>query len=50
MIDKCDIKGPEVYTIAVNCCSQNGNWEFARSIYDDMSKKGVNPDEVLILN
>ncbi|KAL3383108.1 hypothetical protein AABB24_002548 [Solanum stoloniferum] len=49
MIDKCDIKGtPEVYTIAVNCCSQNGNWEFARSIYDDMSKKGVNPDEMFI--
>ncbi|CAN4112509.1 unnamed protein product [Withania somnifera] len=49
MIDKCDIKGtPEVYTIAVNCCSQNGNWEFSRSIYDDMSKKGVNPDEMFI--
>ncbi|CAN4107407.1 unnamed protein product [Withania somnifera] len=49
MIDKCDIKGtPEVYTIAVNCCSKNGNWEFARSIYDDMSKKGVNPDEMFI--
>ncbi|XP_049350603.1 pentatricopeptide repeat-containing protein MRL1, chloroplastic isoform X1 [Solanum verrucosum] len=49
MIDKCDIKGtPEVYTIAVNCCSQNGNWEFARIIYDDMSKKGVNPDEMFI--
>lgn len=48
MIDKCDIKGtPEVYTIAVNCCSQNGNWELAHSIYGDMSKKGVNPDEVL---
>lgn len=49
MIDKYDIKGTaEVYTIAVNCCSQNGNWDFARSIYDDMTRKGVYPDEVVI--
>ncbi|XP_019241504.1 PREDICTED: pentatricopeptide repeat-containing protein MRL1, chloroplastic-like, partial [Nicotiana attenuata] len=49
MIDKYDIKGTaEVYTIAVNCCSQNGNWDFARSIYDDMTRKGVYPDEMFI--
>ncbi|XP_075094203.1 pentatricopeptide repeat-containing protein MRL1, chloroplastic isoform X2 [Nicotiana tabacum] len=49
MIDKYDIKGTaEVYTIAVNCCSQNDNWDFARSIYDDMTRKGVYPDEMFI--
>lgn len=47
MIHKYNIKGtPEVYTIAINCCSQTGDWEFACSVYDDMTKKGVIPDEV----
>lgn len=50
MIHKYKIKGtPEVYTIAVNCCSQSGDWEFARNVYDDMTKKGVIPDEVILL-
>lgn len=48
MIDEYGIKGtPEVYTIAVNCCSQTGDWEFACSIYNDMTSKGVSPDEVV---
>lgn len=51
MIHKYKIKGtPEVYTIAVNCCSQTGDWEFARNVYDDMTKKGVIPDEVISLS
>ena len=50
MIHKYNIKGtPEVYTIAVNCCSETGDWEFARNVYDDMSKKGLIPDEVTLL-
>lgn len=50
MIDENNIKGtPEVYTIAVNCCSQNGNWDFACRIYEDMTRKGVSPDEVFFL-
>ncbi|ESR36803.1 pentatricopeptide repeat-containing protein MRL1 [Citrus sinensis] len=49
MIHKYNIKGtPEVYTIAINCCSQTGDWEFACSVYDDMTKKGVIPDEVFL--
>lgn len=48
MIHKYKIKGSsEVYTIAVNCCSQTGDWEFACTVYDDMIKKGVVPDEVI---
>lgn len=48
MIHKYKIKGSsEVYTIAVNCCSQTGDWEFACTVYDDMTKKGVVPDEVI---
>lgn len=52
MIHEYNIKGsPEVYTIALNCCSQTGDWEFACSVYNDMKKKGVVPDEVpLFLN
>ena len=47
MIKKFKIKGtPEVYTIAVNSCSGNGDWEFACSVYDDMTKDGILPDEV----
>ncbi|KAK4836674.1 hypothetical protein QYF36_026084 [Acer negundo] len=47
MISKFSIKGtPEVYTIAVNCSSQTGDWDFACSVYADMKRKGVVPDEV----
>ncbi|GMH02825.1 hypothetical protein Nepgr_004664 [Nepenthes gracilis] len=47
MIHQYNIKGtPEVYTIAVNSCSQTGDWEFACSIYDDMKNNGVVPDEI----
>lgn len=50
MIHQYNIKGtPDVYTIAVSCCSQTGDWEFACSVYDDMTTKGVVPDEVLLL-
>lgn len=49
MIHQYNIKGtPEVYTIAVSCCSQTGDWEFAISVYGDMTSKGVVPDEVLL--
>lgn len=49
MIHKYKIKGTsEVYTIAVNCCSQTGDWEFACTVYDNMKKNGVIPDEVTI--
>lgn len=47
MMHKFNIKGtPEVYTIAINSCSQTGDWEFACSVYNDMKRKGVAPDEV----
>ncbi|CAA0807675.1 Pentatricopeptide repeat-containing protein MRL1-chloroplastic [Striga hermonthica] len=46
MIHKYNIRGTaELYTIAVNSCS---DWEFACSVYDDMIKKGVAPDEKFI--
>lgn len=46
-----NIKGtPEVYTIAVNSCSQTGDWEFASRVYEDMKRKGVAPDEVSTAN
>ncbi|KAL3515069.1 hypothetical protein ACH5RR_021971 [Cinchona calisaya] len=49
MLDEYNIKGtPEVYTIAVNSCSQNGDWEFACTIYSDMTRRGVAPDEMFI--
>ncbi|KAK7854822.1 pentatricopeptide repeat-containing protein mrl1 [Quercus suber] len=49
MIHQYNIKGtPEVYTIAVSCCSQTGDWEFAISVYDDMTSKGVVPDEMFL--
>ncbi|KAG9145817.1 hypothetical protein Leryth_020862 [Lithospermum erythrorhizon] len=49
MIDEYDIKGtPELYTIAINSCSQSGDWEFACNVYNDMKRKGVTPDEMLI--
>ncbi|XP_022747971.1 pentatricopeptide repeat-containing protein MRL1, chloroplastic-like [Durio zibethinus] len=49
MLDEFNIRGtPEVYTIAVNCCSQTGDWEFACRVYSDMKRKGVAPDEVFI--
>lgn len=49
MIHKYNIKGTaELYTIAVNSCSQNGDWEFACCVYNDMIQKGVAPDEVIL--
>ncbi|KAM3743318.1 hypothetical protein ACB098_07G135700 [Castanea mollissima] len=49
MIHQYNIKGtPEVYTIAVSCCSQTGDWEFAISVYGDMTSKGVVPDEMFL--
>ncbi|KAK9287449.1 hypothetical protein L1049_015870 [Liquidambar formosana] len=49
MIHQYDIKGtPEVYTIALNSCSQSGDWEFACSVYNDMTRKGVVPDEMFL--
>lgn len=49
MIHKYGICGTaELYTIAVNSCC--GDWEFACSVYDDMIRKGVAPDEVPHLN
>lgn len=47
MVQKYNIKGcPEVYTIAINSCSQTGDWEFAHTVYNDMTQKGILPDEV----
>ncbi|KAG7975836.1 hypothetical protein I3843_06G120200 [Carya illinoinensis] len=47
MIHQYNIKGtPEVYTIAVNCCG--GDWGFACRVYDDMTRKGVVPDEMFL--
>ncbi|XP_027355994.1 pentatricopeptide repeat-containing protein MRL1, chloroplastic isoform X2 [Abrus precatorius] len=49
MIQKYSIKGsPEVYTIAINSCSQTGDWEFACSVYNDMTQKGILPDEIFL--
>ncbi|TKY67647.1 Pentatricopeptide repeat-containing protein MRL1 [Spatholobus suberectus] len=49
MIQKYSIKGcPEVYTIAINSCSQTGDWEFARTVYNDMTQKGILPDEIFL--
>ncbi|KAH6780127.1 hypothetical protein C2S52_011364 [Perilla frutescens var. hirtella] len=49
MIHKYDIRGTaELYTIAVNSCSHHGDWKFACSVYDDMIRKGVAPDEMFI--
>lgn len=51
MIHEYNIKGsPELYTIAVNSCSQNGDWESACNVYNDMNQKGIVPDEVILLN
>ncbi|KAI3765750.1 hypothetical protein L2E82_15793 [Cichorium intybus] len=47
MIKQFNIKGTaEVYTIAVNSCSGNGDWEFACSVFEDMTNKGIVPDEM----
>lgn len=49
MIQKYNIKGcPEVYTIAINSCSQTGDWEFARTVYNDMTQNGILPDEMFL--
>ncbi|XP_062019046.1 pentatricopeptide repeat-containing protein MRL1, chloroplastic [Rosa rugosa] len=49
MIHKYKIKGSsEVYTIAVNCCSLTGDWDFACTVYDDMTRNGVVPDEMFL--
>lgn len=51
MIHDYKIKGtPEVYTIAVNCCSQSCDWDFASNVYQDMTRKGVQPDEVCYID
>lgn len=50
MIDQFNIKGtPELYTIAVNSCSQTADWDFACKIFADMKLKGVVPDEVCLV-
>ncbi|CAI0376947.1 unnamed protein product [Linum tenue] len=49
MLDKYKIKGtPEVYTIAINCCSETGDWDFAHRVCEDMLRKGVLPDEMFL--
>ncbi|XP_014493883.1 pentatricopeptide repeat-containing protein MRL1, chloroplastic [Vigna radiata var. radiata] len=49
MVQKYNIKGcPEVYTIAVNSCSETGDWEFAIAVYNDMTQKGILPDEIFL--
>lgn len=49
MIHEYDIKGSaELYTIAVNSCSHRGDWEFACSVYADMIKNNITPDEMFI--
>ncbi|XP_028767985.1 pentatricopeptide repeat-containing protein MRL1, chloroplastic [Neltuma alba] len=49
LLDQYGIKGtPEVYTIAINSCSQTGDWEFVCSVYSDMIGKGVFPDEMFL--
>ncbi|CAK7350817.1 unnamed protein product [Dovyalis caffra] len=46
MVHEYNIKGtPEVYTIAVNGCSQTSDWESACRVYDDKARKGVVPSE-----
>lgn len=48
MIHEYGIKGSaELYTIAVNSCSHHGDWEFACSVYADMIKNNIAPDEVV---
>jgi pentatricopeptide repeat protein len=37
---------PECYTAAVHACSQKGDLDAALSLYDDLKKDGVQPDEV----
>ncbi|KAM7257401.1 hypothetical protein ACFE04_013142 [Oxalis oulophora] len=49
MIHEYDIKGtPEVYTIALNCCSETRDWDFACSIYGDMLDNEVIPDQMFL--
>ncbi|KAI4297591.1 hypothetical protein L6164_037476 [Bauhinia variegata] len=49
MIQQYNIKDtPELYTFAINSCSQTGDWEFACSVYSDMTGKGVLPDEMFL--
>ncbi|KZV53463.1 Pentatricopeptide repeat-containing protein [Dorcoceras hygrometricum] len=49
MIHEYGIKGSaELYTIAVNSCSHHGDWEFAYSVYADMIKNNIAPDEMFI--
>ena len=37
---------PECYTAAVHACSQKGDLDSALSVFDDLKKDGVRPDEV----
>ncbi|CAL1385106.1 unnamed protein product [Linum trigynum] len=49
MLDEYKIMGtPEVYTIAINCCSENGDWDFAHRVCEDMLRKGILPDEMFL--
>uniref|UniRef100_A0A0D9XI89 PROP1-like PPR domain-containing protein n=1 Tax=Leersia perrieri TaxID=77586 RepID=A0A0D9XI89_9ORYZ len=49
MLQEYNIKGtPEVYTIALRSCSLTGDLGFALKIYEDMSKIGVQPDEMFL--
>ncbi|CAH9068339.1 unnamed protein product [Cuscuta europaea] len=49
LIHEYNIKGgAELYTIAVNSFSEKGDWELACSIFNDMDKKGIAPDELFI--
>jgi len=40
------IGSPECYTAAVHACSQKGDLDYALTVYDDMKKDGVKPDQV----
>jgi pentatricopeptide repeat protein len=47
MVQEYGIKGTaDVYTMAVNACSQKGDLDSALGVYNDMMRNGVRPDEV----
>ncbi|KAG9443087.1 hypothetical protein H6P81_018941 [Aristolochia fimbriata] len=49
MMKKYKIKGtPDVYTIAVNSCSEKGDLQCALNVYNDMKRNGVAPDEMFL--
>ena len=44
---KDNVKGsPACFTAAVHACSQKGDLDYALSVYKDLKKDGVKPDEV----